>query len=416
MSDHRWTGPVYRGAAGISAVHFVAVALATFLAGCGDITTAPVAGPPVEPGFVVVSRTMDIAARDGLAAVRRTSRDTLMGQVRAAPKGRLVLSSADAPPAGFDPANLPLPPLSLPARYETAICRSLPAYSRSMPAPGDRGAVEMSGTGDAPPSTLKVVRDGRHVGTIERTWVRTADSWQLERQVTTAADGGYRDVVTYEHRTARGQIAANAIAVSTCVAPLLTQDAPSARASRGYYAPRLKLPGAGSKFIGSTCTSDDDYGIDPCFEQRMNLYRADAALVVASGGAAFACIFPQPLHPPACVVAAATYFAAVANLKLAKMSLDNCRAEAAAKKCSCQNATVQTPSATGGLSASLSADCSGDWYDDGYQPTPVIGPGSESGSSGAGGGDCAWEVWEISYDGGWTWGYYGTFRVCYNVI
>jgi hypothetical protein len=43
-------------------------------------------------------------------------------------------------------------------------------------------------------------------------------------------------------------------------------------------------------------------------------------------------------------------------------------------------------------------------------------PGS-GGSGGTGGGtgeDCQWEDWEISYDGGMTWEYWGTYWVCYE--
>jgi hypothetical protein len=34
------------------------------------------------------------------------------------------------------------------------------------------------------------------------------------------------------------------------------------------------------------------------------------------------------------------------------------------------------------------------------------------GGGGGGGGSCGYEVWEISYDGGSSWGYWGTFWTC----
>jgi len=47
--------------------------------------------------------------------------------------------------------------------------------------------------------------------------------------------------------------------------------------------------------------------------------------------------------------------------------------------------------------------------------------GSGGGGGGGGGGGeprshCLWETWEISYDGGETWSYYGTFYVCYGDV
>ena len=41
-------------------------------------------------------------------------------------------------------------------------------------------------------------------------------------------------------------------------------------------------------------------------------------------------------------------------------------------------------------------------------------PSSSYGYGGGGGGFCSYEVWEISYDGGSTWQYWGTFWTCQN--
>ena len=416
---------VFRGFAMCITRRAIVIAVTALTVSCGDSATAPRAGfTPPEPDFVVVSRTTTIAAHDDMEAVHRTTHDTLWGTVRAARKGRVSLpEAAPAPasakglgPAGFDGANPRLPAISLPARDEAAMCKSVPTYSRSVDGPSPSSTVRMTGIGDAPPSRLEVYLGNRLVATVERTWVRTARSWQLERQVTSSADGIHRDVVTYQHRTGRGEIAANAIPIVTCASPLAQSGSP-ASASRSYYAPRTMLPTGSSQYIGEGCLSDADYySSDPCYDARMRVYSADAALVVAGTALTAACIWPVPVVIVTCTTANVAYLAAVANLAIAQSSLNNCRAEAARKKCSCQNQTALVPIGTRGFVPSRTADCSEDgWWGD-IEYSPISGPAGGSGGSsspGSGGEGCVWEIWEISYDGGATWSYYGTFRVCY---
>jgi hypothetical protein len=392
------------------------LALVALTVSCGDVPTAPSPEVRPEPDFIVVTHTTDIAAHGSAAAVHRVTEDTLRGEVRSAKVPRVAIgatapSPRSAPvidPNDFDASRLPTPSISFPARFETAMCGGLPTYSliESGPQPGT--TIEMTGTGDAPPSSLTLVQAGRVVATVERSWIRTSHAWQMSRQVTTAAEGKYRDVVTYQHRTAHGASATNAIPVASCSAPPLASGMSAATASRGYYAPRMMPPAGVSRDYG-VCTDDADYySIDPCFDKRLDVYKADAALVVASAAAAAACLIPEPATPVACTLAGAAYLTAVANLKFAQMSLDNCRAQAAAKKCSCVNQTVRVPSGTTGFIPTPSLDCSvDDPWGDAISSSSVIGPQDLSGPN------CNWEVWEISYDGGQTWSYYGTFWVCY---
>jgi len=416
-----------RGSIRTRARHTVYLALAALAVGCGqDLTAPPVTRAPAipkgaDPDIVVMQRTIDIAAHDGVAAVHQTSRQTLTGQVRVAKQNQLPGAAAGQNP-GFDVEHLPRPAISLAARAETAMCSALPSWKQTMKTGAVTGGdVEMTGVGDAPASTLRIMQNGKNVVTVERTWVRTPTSWQLERQVTTSSDGRFRDEVTYQHLTASRQPLNNALPVATCVTPLNATTASPAMVSRSYYAPsgnpslsRWAAPTGTSAYYGDGC---DSYGGDPCFDKQQSVYKADGALAVASAAVTIACWPPLTLTPP-CALAGVAYGAAVLNLALAKRSLDNCRAEQAAGTGGGNTAfysygTIGTNgrssvSAPSGTSGTVNAPPTSPSYICGYDG----GGGGGGGGGSPGGGSCSYEVWEISYDGGASWSYWGTFWTC----
>ena len=424
-----------RDTIGSTARRAVYFALAALVVACGENVTAPSASrtpmipESATPDVVVMERTTDIAAHDGVAAVHQTSKQTLAGQVRIQQEQNS--GAAASVNARFDVAHLPRPSISLPARYETAMCSALPRWTQTIRGVvGTGGDVEMTGVGDAPASTLRVVQDGRTVSTVERTWVRTSISWQLERQVTTTADGRYRDVVTYQHLTATRQAVNNALPVATCATSLSSAKVTSpAIASRSYYAPHvssfLSPPTGASSYLGDGCS--DYYGGDPCYDKQIEVYAAEAILAVAGSAMTYSCLVAEPLIVAACVTTTAAYTIAYANLFFAKAKLDNCRAEQAAKKCGCGTAaySLGTAGTNGGLSKSVSPGTTGtigapktspSYLGDGCGDGGGYGGGGGGYGGGGGGGtsSCGYEVWEISYDGGKTWQYWGTFWTCYT--
>ena len=408
------------------------VMLAAVLVSCADGITRPPESPEltlqsatnrnaVEPSdskkpripkladadVVIMERTTDIDADNGRQATHRKLTKKLVGQVRL---GKEEGFDGNGNEHKFDLENLPQPPISLPARYKNALCAAAPGWKEHLRNSAITGAdVEMSGFGDAPPSTLRYVRDGKTSFAVERTWVRTPHTWQLERQVTTSTDGKYRDVVTYQHVTAAGRPANKAIPITDC----------STASTGGLLNDYVSKFPAGPVNLQSDDCSGLDYGSDPCFGKQSEVYKADAALAVAATGLTIACRVVNPIVATACVAASAVYGAAVFNLWLAERALDECRREQRAKTCGC--GTPVNLSAASGAASSLASfvfqrslfmesanSYASSFYDCGSYP-----PGSSPGGGGGGSGsDCSWQVWEISYDGGVTWEYLGTFWTC----
>jgi hypothetical protein len=421
--------PVARGFIRAAARRTAYLVLAALVVSCGENVTAPsparapVASAPA-PDIVLMERTTDIAAHDGIPAVHRMFKETLMGQVRRSPLDQSA-SAVAAPAPRFDAANLPVPTISLPARYETAMCAALPSWSRRSVSALPSSDVETAGVGDAPASTLNIVRDGKTVATVERTWVRTSRSWQLERQVTSTPDGRFRDVVTYQHRAAPGQLAASVLPVRSCLGQSGAALSTSARASKSFYAPRDKAPsGFSAYFNDGDCSDDPVSSTDPCFDKRNEVYDREVDMAAAGAAVLLVCAVPEPMEPALCAGAVTVYLAAAAKVKLAKNALANCLLEHAKKPCSCvavQSAPIEV---IDGMIATVQYDPA---CDDVYDPAPydpwanpaAASPGiTEPGSgdaAGSGSSGCRFEDWDISYDGGETWEYFGTFYMCYNM-
>ncbi|MDP9360464.1 MAG: hypothetical protein M3P29_03325, partial [Acidobacteriota bacterium] len=330
-----------RGHIAAAARRVVHLGIAALIVACGENVTAPsaarnptISGAP-SPDLIVMERTTDIAAHDGVAAIHQTSTRTLTPQTRIAPQEQISRPAGAG--AKIDVAQLPLPPTSLSARYERAMCSALPAWTRTV-----RASVgidtELKGVGDAPASTLRLVQEGKTVATVERNWVRTPTSWQLERQVTTTADGLYRDVVTYRHLSAATKLTANnALPTAACVTPSSATIASPAAVSRSYYAPRGNLMLSPPVDVLGYYGCGDSYGGDPCFDYQMDVYEADAAVAVAASLMTFACKIglKTPVTLATCGAAVVAYGASLAVLYVKQAKLDNCRAAQAAGECGC---------------------------------------------------------------------------------
>lgn len=396
------------------------VGLGVLLASCSDGLTSPserapasalppATGSPVftAPDVVVMERTTTDAASDGEIPVVHTSREVLTPQVRIASKGpragTLSATSATAP------QGLPRPPLFLPARREVAICNALPTWTDVTKGANGRDIL-VSGVGDAPASTMKIPQADGSYWTVERTWTRTATSWQLDRQVTKGARG-YTDIVTYHHQDALGKAVNNAVPVSACTGQQHLVGPASAAASRTFYPAysgalysRL-VPGSGVTADDGCLGSDGD----ACYDKRVSVYKSDIALVAAATAVTLACVTPLNVVVVTCLGATSLYVGAIANLVLDQAALQRCLEDAKPKlpelsvAIGAGTSVVGSPASavrgTGGSGSKVLAMCGTGVFD-----------GNASGLH------CRWDVYEISYDGGHTWMLLATFLICDNAM
>ena len=388
------------------------VSLGVLLASCSDGLTSPGERKPASPtpssasrvgaDVVIMERVTTDAAHGGEAPVVHTSREVLTPQVRSAATsfGVRTLSAAPSGPVR--------PPVFLPARREVAICNALPTWTDVSRGAGGRN-VEVSGIGDAPASTIRVAQADGSFWTIERTWTRTTTSWQLDRQVTSGANG-YRDVVTYHHQDALGHAVNNALPVSTCTGQKQLVGPASVAASRSFYP---SYSGAlYSKLVpGAGVTAEDgcwDIGGDPCYDKRIAVYKDDIAVATMAMGVTVACVTPVVVAVIPCVTATTLYAAAVATLALDYASLQHCL-DGANKPTPELSVTTGAPSArtTSPGHLTLGASTVG--------ATTLADCGSSIGTTPSA-LHCRWDTWEISYDGGNTWQYFGSFLICDSAL
>lgn len=376
---------------------------------CSENLTTPSRSPsPPMPGtasaslaadVIVMERTTTDAADEGQVAHVHTSRKVLTPNLRKASGDIDVRASTAAQRVSHE--ALPLPPLSLPARRESAMCSELPAWTDR--ARGVNGRpVLLSGSGDAPASVIKVPQPDGSTWTIERAWTRTATSWQLDRQVTTGARG-YRDVVTYRHETPAGRVVNNSISSTHCAPPRQLAGMPSHTISHSLYAPHAGTLGAilfpDSRVSEYAC---DGGGSDDCYDKQLSVYKDDIAIIVTATLMTAACAPPAVILAAPCIGATAAYFAAVATLKFDTLSLQHCleqRAKPLPVSLTTPGATsLRNASVIGSAPASLASRTT-----DGMRTFADCSQTSDH---------CHWDVWQISYDGGETWEYFDTFLVC----
>lgn len=384
------------------------------LASCSDTLTQPGERPsakepvpaPVTPDVVIMERTITDASDGTSAPLIHSSREVLTATVRLAGHGADV--RAFTPPTGGAniPRTLPRPPLSLPARRELAMCNALPAWmERSRGANGQETII--SGVGDAPASSIRIVQSDGSAWTIERHWTRATTSWQLDRQVTTGTRG-FRDVVSYHHQDAKGQPVDNAIPTTSCTGQQRLEGQASLAASRTFYAPYSPtlyaklVPGAGV-FEDDACVNDPS---DPCFDKRITVMKDELTVAAAAIGVGVACISPAVITVGPCALAMTAYYLALGNLVLDQLSYQNCLNEN----------RYRTPQLFIGANSPSSVAPPGGTRSLAMRAPTVAAVGSCGGSDPTAGTHCRWDVWEISYDGGETWSIFGSFLICDNAI
>lgn len=390
------------------------VGLGILLASCGESVTQPGQRAPATttpawrptPDIVVMERITTSATNDGEAPIVRRSREVLTPQIRIA--GNALNVRALAAPTTAMPVGLPLPTLSLPARNEVAICSTLPSWTERSKGAESRDVV-LTGVGDAPASTIKLTQADGSVSSVERSWTRTATTWQLDRQVTTGAKG-FRDVVSYQHQNANGKILNNAIPSTGCTGQQRLIGQASLAASRTFYAPYSTtlysklVPGSGV-FADQGCF--DGLG-DPCFDKRITVIKDELAVLATSVSMGVACLTPVAVTVGPCAIAVTAYYLAIGYLVLDQMSYQNCLNESR-NRLPELSVGVSPPSAT--LTPSVSGSVA--------VRTPTVGAVGDcgfGGATGVAGTRCHWDTWEITYDGGESWQYFATFLICENAL
>lgn len=358
---------------------------------------------PVVSDVVVMHRSTQVAAHDGVPRMHKSFTEKIGGRVRAVRKDDGELPGTPGP--DFRAGELARPVVSLPARYELGICSALPTWSRAEKTAAG-GTAMLSGTGDGPASVVKIKAEDGTLLTVERTWVRTSRTWQLDRQVTTTADKRYRDEVVYEHQSESGERIDRALPVVACAGARGPGISPAV-ASHSFYVPHTTSLTARLFPLNEGVTADYSCGSSDCFAEQNSVYSADAALVGAAAIAAYTCAYVAVIIPAACLAAGVAWSIAVANLAFAQRALNHCLY--------LLNHLVVQPFQSPGTIAIAGSPAFGDVAGRAsrFRDTPpaITADCTGGGSSGAG-VTCHYENWEISYDGGLTWSWLASLLVC----
>lgn len=320
---------------------FVAVA-----ASCTEnVTAPPVSDAPANPVTVaptaetaVLHRTieMDPVGGSGPRLVRRQTIVQRLGEdVDRQPDprpGAERISSAEE-------VSSPTMVLSLPANLMGSSCGGEAAWTRTQRNDAFPGAIVVAtGAGDAPATLIRVVRDGKTIATVARSWVRMARSWELTRQETTMPARNYRDLVEVERRAPTGTAPWSSLPSLSCTAK---DSATRARLDEAIHplglnpssSARTSVLAAPAPRRIEECVSDGND--DECADQRDRLHAADIAVVVASINVALSCSLPNPFKIDQCAKSVTAYLATVALDKIAQRALARCIAEQEAKKKAC---------------------------------------------------------------------------------
>ena len=400
----------------IPAVRAVGASVLALAVSCSDgptVTGVPAKSPgaslvsahqgPVVSDVVVMHRSTQIAAHDGVPRKNKSFTEKIGGRVRAVRKEDSELPGTTGP--DFGAGELPRPVVSLPARWETGICSALPIWSRAERSAAG-GTVLLSGTGDGPASVVKIKAEDGTLLTVERTWVRTSRTWQLARQVTTTADKRYRDEVVYEHQSGSGERIDRALPVVACAGARGPGISPAV-ASHSFYAPHATSLASRLFPLNEGVSAVYSCGGD-CFAEQNSVYVADAALVGAATVAAYACTYVAVVLPAACLAAGVAWAIAVTNLAFAQRALNHCLYML--------NQLAVVPFRSPGAIAVAGSLAFGDAAGRAsrvFDTPPIISADCSGGGSSDGGStSCHYEEWEISYDGGSTWSWLASLLVC----
>lgn len=192
------------------------VAVLVAVAACSDgavppvaptrATSLPLAGAgrtPESDEQVTVTRTIEvqpptIPGQDTPSPVRRVKTITFGARTVAAPNADLSIGGAlkvRSRPKIASVEDLPIVGLTEPVRL-TSFRGAVVPWRRSVRMPDDLAmTVEMFGTGDAPASMIRFVRNGTVVLTVTQEWELWQRQWNLLRRETTTPDRSLHEVV-----------------------------------------------------------------------------------------------------------------------------------------------------------------------------------------------------------------------------
>jgi hypothetical protein len=234
--------------------------------------------------------------------------------------------------------------------------------------------LESRGVGDAPASELVIMKDGRQLATIRRTWSRRARSWELERQETTISDGKYHDIVEIKRSGTPPEMSG---------ALLNAADLGATRGVKSAVAASLNPFVATFDFVD--CGGYD--GSDTCAPERKDLANADDEVNLALAEMVLACAIPEPFEPLVCNLALAHFLGRIVIQANASEALRKCEAKAA-QKARCCTASSRIPLGTGAMlsisqapSAATGDDTAGCEVDVNGDPASGTGGGGGSGGS-----------------------------------
>ena len=343
--------------------HLVFLAAVTLASACAD-GARPVTGPGVGPAVTsgvrsaqpafAIERTVEITVR----GVRHTATRT----IHLRPGGRE--SSAESGPPAVPRGSLldlalraPLPRLS--ARGSGR--RAGEAWIDRRSKRGGTDVMEERGVGDAPAHEVRVIRNGRLVYRRTQVWRRASGAYELLRQEVEM--DGYREVLTV-------------------VRPLHLP-------SRGSPFRGARPGGAAQSLTATHSTAGYCPTVAECDRLRREAEDEDVDVALALLAMAAACPIgvaipiPEPMDL-ACTAAFALWVSEQAEAYDAWREYE----------LTCKITCVQLP------------------------PIIIVGVGGTGGTGSTGGPGagqlCSYQEWEISYDGGVTWEYYGTFWTCFD--
>ena len=237
--------------------------------------------------------------------------------------------------------------------------------------------------GGRPPLAVEILRDGRPVAMNEYSYAPDGNAWRAVRSRSTLFDAKGKVALIADQDLSR---------VRQGRAMASVGSAHWFREAIGGGAALLAQLVQPDALYAQSLYDDGDYpdygdGSGNCIREALNLAAATLAegAAVAALTAAYASCVPSPeTCVPVVIAAQAALAAADIILGIAIADYYNCK---------------HPPPTYGG---------GGGGGDGG-------GYGGGAGGGGGGGGSCSYEVWEISYDGGSSWEYWGTFWTCQNM-
>ncbi len=321
-SEHERTGRATRflgkRTPGSWRLRIVTSCIVAFLASCGDSVTDPpspsldgsIAGPRAivannDDEQVVITRTVDIAAVGGRRAIHKEQSARVPASEVARSVGVGSLSDRT-----FGAVRVFAPAVS-----EVGLPRSRVAWIRKQASSKSRtDTIESRGIGDAPASSIRLIRDGRTIISITLRWIRREASWDLERRETVTQNGEVREVVAVKYGDAEVRTA-RTLAASLAARPLFS-DAPAA----GIAAFRPKAD------YSDPCLSDNLNDPPPCAAKKTAVESAWVEYWIAAAVMVTVCEIPG-LNILACAAGVAGFSWQTQKTNRAVQEYNKCKAD-----------------------------------------------------------------------------------------